>query len=126
MSQGLHPLLCGTLYPLAEGPSLTPRASAICVCFQPRSFVAKARKRLPSRQLVASLEGVFSILRVVIPMSLDLYADICNSTPWTEIRLPMGVFRVPKGLTTEHHRLHQQASHFVRWGRRGGRRTLAL
>jgi hypothetical protein len=28
--------------------------------------------------------------------------------------------------TTEHRRLHQQASDFVRWGRRGGRRTLAL
>ena len=28
--------------------------------------------------------------------------------------------------TTEHRRLHQEASDFVRWGRRGGRRTLAL
>src|SRR5215210_8312900 len=28
--------------------------------------------------------------------------------------------------TTEHRRLHQDASAFVRWGRRGGRRTLAL
>jgi len=28
--------------------------------------------------------------------------------------------------TTEHLRLHQDASHFVRWGRRGGLRTLAL
>jgi hypothetical protein len=28
--------------------------------------------------------------------------------------------------TTEHRRLHQEASAFVRWGRRGGRRTLAL
>ena len=27
---------------------------------------------------------------------------------------------------TEHRRLHQEASDFVRWGRRGGRRTLAL
>ena len=27
---------------------------------------------------------------------------------------------------TEHRRLHQEASHFVRWGRRGGRRPLAL
>ena len=26
----------------------------------------------------------------------------------------------------EHRRLHQEASDFVRWGRRGGRRTLAL
>jgi hypothetical protein len=28
--------------------------------------------------------------------------------------------------TTEHRTLHQDASHFVRWGRRGGRRTLGL
>jgi hypothetical protein len=28
--------------------------------------------------------------------------------------------------TTEHRTLHQDASDFVRWGRRGGRRTLAL
>jgi hypothetical protein len=28
--------------------------------------------------------------------------------------------------TTEHRRLHQEASDFVRWGRRGGCRTLAL
>ena len=28
--------------------------------------------------------------------------------------------------TTQHRRLHQEASDFVRWGRRGGRRTLAL
>jgi hypothetical protein len=28
--------------------------------------------------------------------------------------------------TTEHLRLHQEASDFVRWGRRGGLRTLAL
>jgi hypothetical protein len=26
--------------------------------------------------------------------------------------------------TTEHRRLHREASDFVRWGRRGGRRTL--
>src|SRR5215218_7068708 len=57
-------------------PSLTPRASAICVCFQPRSFNSKARKRLPSRRLVASLDTVFSIVGVVIPMSLALSADI--------------------------------------------------
>ena len=29
-------------------------------------------------------------------------------------------------LPTEHRTLHQEASHFVRWGRRGGLRTLAL
>jgi hypothetical protein len=28
--------------------------------------------------------------------------------------------------TTEHRRLHQEASDFVRWGRRGGLRTLAF
>jgi hypothetical protein len=28
--------------------------------------------------------------------------------------------------TTEHRTLHQEADDFVRWGRRGGRRTLAL
>ncbi len=28
--------------------------------------------------------------------------------------------------TTEHRRLHQEASDFMRWGKRGGRRTLAL
>ena len=28
--------------------------------------------------------------------------------------------------TTEHRTLHQEASHFVRWGRCGGSRTLAL
>ncbi len=28
--------------------------------------------------------------------------------------------------TAEHRRVHQEASDFVRWGRRGGRRTLAL
>jgi hypothetical protein len=60
-------------------PSLTPRASAISVCFQPRSFNSKSRKRLPSRQLVACwLDSVFSIVGVVIPMSLDLYAYICK------------------------------------------------
>ena len=32
-------------------------------------------------------------------------------------------FEIP---TTQHLRLHQEASDFVRWGRRGGRRTLAL
>jgi hypothetical protein len=32
-------------------------------------------------------------------------------------------FEIP---TTEHPRLHQEARDFVRWGRRGGQRTLAL
>src|SRR5215204_3775623 len=48
-------------------PSVTPRASAICVCFQPRSFNSKARKRLPSRQLVAWLDSVLSIVEYSIP-----------------------------------------------------------
>src|SRR5215208_2897494 len=61
-------------------PSLFPRASAISDCFQPRSFNSKARKRLPSRQLVAWLDSVFSIVGFVIPMSLDLYAEICSPT----------------------------------------------
>src|SRR5215210_4005844 len=59
-------------------PSLTPKASAICACFQPRSFSSKARKRLPSRQSLAWLDNVFSIVGFVIPMSLDLYAEICR------------------------------------------------
>jgi hypothetical protein len=59
-------------------PSLTPRASAISDCFQPRSFNSKARKRLPSRQLMAWLDSVFSIVGFVIPMYLDLYAEICK------------------------------------------------
>src|SRR5215218_1859285 len=59
-------------------PSVTPRASAISDCFQPRSFNSKARKRLPSRQLVVSLDNVLSIVGFVIPMSLDLYAEICS------------------------------------------------
>jgi hypothetical protein len=42
----------------------------------------------------------------------DLFALIAGST-----------HEIP---TTEHRRLHQEASDFVRWGRRGGRRTLAL
>jgi hypothetical protein len=32
-------------------------------------------------------------------------------------------FEIP---TTEHRTLHQEANDFVRWGRRGGRRTLSL
>src|SRR5215218_298156 len=57
-------------------PSLTPRASAISVCFQPRSFSSKARKRLPSRQSLAWLDNVFSIVEYSIPLSLHLYAEI--------------------------------------------------
>src|SRR5918994_2342267 len=61
-------------------PSVTPRASAICVCFQPCSFNSKARKRLPSRQLLAWLDKVFSIVEYSIPLSLYLYAEISNKT----------------------------------------------
>jgi hypothetical protein len=40
-------------------------------------------------------------------------------TVWIEI----STFAIP---STEHRRLHQEASEFVRWGRRGDQRTLAL
>ncbi len=62
-------------------PSVTPRASAISVCFQPCSFNSKARKRLPSRQLLAWLDNVFSIVEYSIPLSLHLYAEISNEYP---------------------------------------------
>src|SRR5215207_1026977 len=58
-------------------PSVTPRASsAISVCFQPRSVSSKARKRLPSRQSLAWLDNVFSIMASIVPTSLDFYAEI--------------------------------------------------
>src|SRR5215203_4648904 len=60
-------------------PSLTPRASAICVCFQPRSFSSKARKRLPSRQSLAWLDNVLSIVGFIIPTSLGFYAEISRT-----------------------------------------------
>src|SRR5215216_45948 len=59
-------------------PSVTPRASAISVCFQPCSFNSKARKRLPSRQSLAWLDNVFSIVEYSIPLFLHLYAEISN------------------------------------------------
>jgi hypothetical protein len=59
-------------------PSVTPRASAISVCFQPCSFNSKARKRLPSRQSLAWLDDVFSIVEYSIPLSLHLYAEISS------------------------------------------------
>src|SRR5215211_6728489 len=59
-------------------PSVTPRAWAICVCFQPCSFSSKARKRLPSRQSLAWLDNVFSIVEYSIPLPLHLYAEISN------------------------------------------------
>jgi hypothetical protein len=50
----------------------------MCVfCFQPRSFSSKARsKRLPSRQSLAWLDNVFSIIAAIIPISLGFYAEI--------------------------------------------------
>ena len=42
-------------------PWLTPRASAISRCFQPFWWSSQARRRRPSRQLVAWLDKVFSM-----------------------------------------------------------------
>src|SRR5918993_130160 len=81
VSQGLHTLLPGTLHiHWLTAPSLTPRASAISVCFQPSSFNSKARKRLPSRQSLAWLDNVFSIVEYSIPLSLHLYAEISRNS----------------------------------------------
>jgi len=63
-------------------PSVTPRAWAICVCFQPCSFSSKARKRLPSRQSLAWLDNVFSIVEYSIPLPLHLYAEISMLARW--------------------------------------------
>jgi hypothetical protein len=60
-------------------PSVTPRASAISFCFQPCSFSSKARRRLPSRQLLAWLDKIFSIVGLIIPTTLDFYAGISSS-----------------------------------------------
>src|SRR5215204_6097538 len=76
VSQGFHAPFSGTLHPLAYGSFANPRAWAICVCFQPRSFSSKGRKRLPSRQSLAWLDNVFSIGEYSIPLSLYLYAEI--------------------------------------------------
>jgi hypothetical protein len=78
--EALHPLLPGALHPLAlTAPSVTPRALAISVCFQPRSFSSKARKRLPSRQSPAWFDNVFSIVEAIIPISLGFYAEISKA-----------------------------------------------
>src|SRR4051812_25997506 len=74
--QAFHALFPGALHPLAYGPLRDPRGSAMCVCLQPRSFNSKARKRLPSRQLLAWLDNVFSIVEYIVPVSLDSYAEI--------------------------------------------------
>jgi len=84
VSQGLHTLFPGTLHiHWLTAPSVTPRASAISVCFQPCSFNSKARKRLPSRPLLAWLDNALSIVEYSIPLSLHLYAEIskCNWPP---------------------------------------------
>jgi hypothetical protein len=39
------------------------------------------------------------------------------------VLIERSTFEIP---TTEHRRLHQEEGDFVRWGRRGGRRTLSL
>jgi hypothetical protein len=80
VSQGFRPFLSGTLHPLAYGPFTNPEGLGYLRLF-PASLLqlSKARKRLPSRQLVAWLDSVFSIVGFVIPMSLDLYAEICKS-----------------------------------------------
>jgi hypothetical protein len=63
VSQGLCPFFSGTLHPLAYGPFSYPQGLGYLRLFQPRSFNSKARKRLPSRQLVACwLDSVFSIV----------------------------------------------------------------
>lgn len=77
VSEGLHALFClARLIHWLTAPSVTPRASAISVCFQPCSFNSKARKRLPSGQSLAWLDNVFSIVEYSIPLSLHLYAEI--------------------------------------------------
>jgi hypothetical protein len=75
-------------------PSVTPRASAICFCFQPRSFSSKARKRLPSRQSLAWLDNVFSIAEFIIPTSLSFYAEISRTD--SEDRLSLGQSMLPE------------------------------
>jgi hypothetical protein len=74
--QAFHTLLFCTLHPLADSPSVTFRASAFSVCFQPRSFSSKARKRLPSRQSLTWLANDLSIVVFIIPTSLGFYAEL--------------------------------------------------
>jgi hypothetical protein len=82
VSQGLCLKACTLPSSLARfihwltAPSVTPRASAISDCFQPRSFNSKARKHLPSRQSLAWLDDVSSIVEFIIPTSLAFYAEI--------------------------------------------------
>ena len=82
VSQAFHSLLSlARFIHWLRAPSVTPRASAICFCFQPCSFSSKARRRLPSRQLLAWLDKIFSIVELIIPTTLDFYAEISSSTP---------------------------------------------
>ena len=77
MSQAFHSLLSGALHPLTDGPFSYPQSfAAISFCFQPCSFSSKARKRLPSRQLLAWLDNIFSIVELITPTTLDFYAEI--------------------------------------------------
>ena len=78
------PALSGALHPLAEGPFSYPESfDSICFCFQPCSFSSKARRRLPSRQLLAWLDKIFSIVELIIPTTLDFYAEISRPLRYT-------------------------------------------
>jgi hypothetical protein len=59
--QTCYSFVLGAFQPLAHRPLVTPRASAISCCFQPFWCSSQARKRRPSRQLVAWLDKVFSM-----------------------------------------------------------------
>ena len=55
---------------------MTPKASAIRVCFQASSFSSKA---------LAWLGNVFSIVEFIIPMSLGSYAEIGKEQAFTQV-----------------------------------------
>ena len=89
VSQAFHALFSGTLHPLAYGSfGDPPEHRPFCVCFQPRSFSSKARKRLPSRQSLAWLDNVFSIVEYSLPLSLQLYAEISKKPEIHELGPP--------------------------------------
>jgi hypothetical protein len=80
VSEAFHSLLSGALHPLADGPFSYPQSFGYLLLFPaPCSFSSKARKRLPSRQLLAWLDNIFSIVELIIPPTLDFYAGISNS-----------------------------------------------
>jgi hypothetical protein len=60
---------------------------SVSVCFQTGSFNSKARKRLPSRQLMAWLDCIFSIVGFLIPLLLGFYAEICKSGATSRLKL---------------------------------------